>query len=230
MKQLKIFLKPKKKINSKFKFIHISTDEVYGSLNKNDKPFNEDSNYKPNSPYSASKASSDFIVRSWFETYKIPVIITNCSNNYGPWQHPEKLIPKTIINALDNKPIPIYGKGDNIRDWIYVDDHINAILLLTKKGKNGEKYNIGSNQEYTNIEIVEFICKYLDKIKPSNQSYLKLIKYVSDRKGHDFRYAINSSKIENSVQFKSKFSFDKGIKKTINWYIDNLDYVKSFVK
>ena len=226
----KNYLNLKASKDPNFRFIHISTDEVYGSLKKNEKPFHENSNYMPNSPYSASKASSDFLVRSWFETYNFPAIITNCSNNYGPWQHPEKLIPKTIINALENKPIPIYGTGKNIRDWIYVDDHIKAISLLIKKGKTGEKYNIGSKQEFTNIEIVKLICKKLDKIKPKNKSYFELIKFVEDRQGHDFRYAIDSKKIEKQLKFKSTTSLEKGIFKTIKWYINNFEYVKSFHK
>tara|TARA_B110000196_G_C21043230_1_gene613559 strand:+ start:88 stop:1095 length:1008 start_codon:yes stop_codon:yes gene_type:complete len=226
----KKYLESRNNNDSFFKFIHISTDEVYGSLSKKGKAFDEKSNYKPNSPYSASKASSDFLVRSWFETYNLPAIITNCSNNYGPWQHPEKLIPKTIMNAIEQKNIPIYGKGENIRDWIFVDDHINAILLLIKKGKDGNKYNIGSYQEFTNIQIVNKICEYLDKVKPINKSYSSLIKFVSDRKGHDFRYAINSNKIEKECNFKSKYSFEKGLKITIDWYIKNFDYIKSLNK
>ena len=213
-----------------FRFIHISTDEVYGSLKLKEKSFTENNKYNPNSPYAASKASSDFLVRSWYQTYKLPIIITNCSNNYGPWQHPEKLIPKTIINALEGKKIPIYGKGNNIRDWIFVDDHVDAIISIIKKGKIGQKYNIGANQEYSNLNIVKIICAHLDKIRPSEKNHYDLVEHVVDRKGHDFRYAINSNKIKREFNFKTKYNFKTGIKKTINWYVDNYDYIKSIIK
>ena len=212
-----LWMKKKLYINSKF--IHISTDEVYGSLNRNDKPFNELSSYKPNSPYSASKASSDFLVRSWNQTYGFNSIIANCSNNYGPWQHPEKLIPKIILNAINRKQIPIYGKGKNVRDWIHVDDHVNALIKILKKGKIGEKYNIGGRNEKTNISIAMLICDLLDEIYDNGYSHKKLIKYVVDRPGHDFRYAVNDSKIRTRLNFKNKIDFKYGIKHTIKWYI-----------
>ena len=184
---------------AKFRFIHISTDEVFGSLEKDENSFTESSSYQPNSPYSASKASSDHIVRSWYHTYKFPAIITNCSNNYGPYQFPEKLIPLIIINALNQEALPIYGDGKQIRDWLYVDDHCVALSLIIDRGHPGETYNIGGNCQITNLEVVTKICNILDEIKPleSNKSYNQLIKFVDDRPGHDRRYAINSSKISS---------------------------------
>jgi len=208
--------------NSEFRFLHISTDEVYGSL-KNRKYFNEESPYRPNSPYSASKASSDHLVRAWNRTYDFPAIITNCSNNYGPYQFPEKLIPLMIANCIDQKPLPVYGKGQNIRDWLFVDDHCNAILQVLRNGKIGETYNIGGNNEIKNIDIVQKICDVLDEIKSISRedSYSKLISFVDDRPGHDFRYAIDSSKIKKDLGWSPKETFDSGIKKTINWYLNN---------
>ncbi len=208
--------------NKNFIFLHISTDEVFGSLGKKGL-FNELSHYKPNSPYSASKASSDHLVRAWNHTYGLPTLITNCSNNYGPYQFPEKLIPLVITNCLDEKPLPVYGKGENIRDWLYVEDHVDAINNVLSNGRAGETYNIGGNNEITNIDIVKTICYILDEIKPraSGESYKKLIMFVSDRPGHDFRYAIDSTKIKNEVGWFPKESFKTGIRKTIQWYIDN---------
>ena len=211
-------------IKNVFRFHHISTDEVFGSLGK-EGLFREDSRYKPNSPYSASKASSDHLVRAWHHTFSIPTIITNCSNNYGPYQYTEKLIPLTISNALRGKSIPIYGNGLQIRDWLYVDDHAEALYLILSKGKVGETYNIGGNNEISNIELVKKICKILNrkiKIKPKNiKSFIDLINYVPDRPGHDFRYGIDSSKLRNELGWEPKTKLDEGLEKTIDWYIDN---------
>ena len=208
--------------NRDFKFLHISTDEVFGSLDDKGS-FNENTPYDPSSPYSASKASSDHIVRSWHRTYNFPALITNCSNNYGPYQFPEKLIPLMIINCLDEKPLPVYGKGLNIRDWLYVDDHCNAISTVRNNGDIGETYNIGGNNEITNIDIVKIICNNLDRLKPrtNGESYIDLITYVKDRPGHDFRYAIDASKIKNHLKWEPSESFDTGILKTIKWYLLN---------
>ncbi len=216
-------LKPERKEN--FKFHHISTDEVYGSLGEKGS-FNELTSYDPRSPYSASKASSDHLVRSWFHTYNFPVLITNCSNNFGPWQFPEKLIPLVISKALDGKKIPIYGDGLNIRDWLYVEDHVEALLLVIQKGKIGESYCIGGYGERTNKYIVELICSILDKRKPANSSYSNLIEYVKDRPGHDRRYSIDSSKINKELGWKSNFKLEESIEKTVNWYLDNYRWVK----
>ena len=213
-----------------FRFLHISTDEVYGSLEKNDPAFTEDSNYEPNSPYSASKASSDHLVRAWFHTYGLPTIITNCSNNYGPYQFPEKLIPLIITNALTRKNLPIYGDGQNIRDWLFVGDHCAAIMEVLAKGKPGEFYNIGGNNEKTNLEVVNVICSLLDKLAPQPKnglkSYSELISFVKDRQGHDRRYAINSTKIQRELNWRPKESFETGIAKTVKWYLDNTKWVK----
>ena len=208
--------------NKSFKFLHVSTDEVYGSLEKNDL-FTEETPYAPSSPYSASKASSDHLVRAWGKTYDLPVLITNCSNNYGPFQFPEKLIPLMIANCIDNKLLPIYGKGDNIRDWLYVTDHCTAIKSVLTKGQIGETYNIGGNNEIKNIDIVTMICRILDQLRPrdNKSSYNDLIRFVEDRPGHDFRYAINSSKIKNDLNWKPIESFETGIYKTIEWYLEN---------
>ena len=205
----------------KHRFHHISTDEVYGSLGKTDL-FNENTAYAPNSPYSASKASSDFIVRSYFHTYGLNVVTTNCSNNYGPKQHYEKLIPTIIRKALAGKKIPIYGDGKNIRDWLFVLDHCKGIDLVFQKGKSGETYNIGGRNERNNLEIVNTICEILDKTIPkeNNSSYKELISFVKDRPGHDFRYAIDASKIETKLGWKADENFETGIKKTVNWYLN----------
>lgn len=210
----------------KFKFLHISTDEVYGSLGVDGK-FTEKSNYNPSSPYSASKASSDHLVKSWYKTFNFPSLITNCSNNYGPYQFPEKLIPLVITNCLQKKDIPIYGAGENIRDWIYVDDHCKALYDVLRYGRIGETYNIGGNQEVKNIDIVKNICNILDKKKPldENKSYNKLITFVKDRPGHDFRYAVDSSKIENELNYHPNQDINTGLKKTINWYLSNIDWL-----
>lgn len=203
-----------------FRFIHVSTDEVYGSLDLNQKPFNETSRYKPNSPYSASKASSDHLARAWHKTFKFPSIITNCSNNYGPFQSVDKLIPLTIKNALNGFDIPVYGDGKQIRDWLYVDDHANALISIADKGKIGETYCIGGNSEIPNIEVVNMICDIIGNLK--NKDIKGHIKYISDRPGHDFRYAIDSSKLLKATGWQPQYNFDEGINKTIEWYANNL--------
>jgi len=205
----------------KFRFHHISTDEVYGSLG-DEGLFEETTPYDPHSPYSASKASSDHLVMAWYHTYRLPVVITNCSNNYGPYHFPEKLIPLVILNALDEKPLPVYGKGDNIRDWLYVEDHARALVTVVEKGRLGETYNVGGRNERTNLEVVETICTILDDIKPrSAGSYKDLITFVSDRAGHDTRYAIDATKLEHELGWKALENFDTGIRRTVQWYIDN---------
>ncbi len=205
-----------------FKFLHISTDEVFGSL-KNDGYFNESMPYLPNSPYSASKASSDHLVRAWFKTYKLPVLTTICSNNYGPYQFPEKLIPLMIANCIDEKPLPIYGRGLNVRDWLFVEDHCDAIYEVLINGAIGQTYNIGGNNEKSNIDLVNRLCEILDDLSPreNGNTYKKLITYVSDRPGHDYRYAIDSTKIKNELKWTPRYTFEKGIKKTIQWYLAN---------
>ena len=207
-----------------FRFHHISTDEVYGSLLQNGK-FSENDPYDPSSPYSASKASSDHLVNAWFKTYNLPVLITNCSNNYGPYQYPEKLIPKIILNAFNKENIPLYGNGNNVRDWLFVDDHVEALLLVIKKGIPGETYNIGGNCEKNNLEVVSEICKILDSQKPKKDgsSYEKQIKFVKDRPGHDFRYSLDIAKIEDKLNWKPKESFSSGLEKTVQWYLKDLD-------
>ena len=205
-----------------FRFFHISTDEVFGSLNINDKKSTEESPYKPNSPYSASKAASDHLVRAWHHTFELPTLISNCTNNYGPHQHHEKLIPLIITNALDNKNLPIYGDGKNIRDWLYVEDHCEAIIKILADGKPGETYNIGGSCEKNNLEVVREICKILDSIKPKQDgsSYEEQIEFVKDRPGHDFRYSLDTSKIEKDFNWKPKETFTSGLEKTIQWYLD----------
>ena len=215
----------KKDKNFKFRFIHISTDEVYGSLGSIGK-FNEKTSYSPNSPYSASKAASDHLVRAWYKTYNLPTIITNCSNNYGPRQFPEKLIPVIISRAIKNKQSPIYGKGKNIRDWIHVQDHVDALYKILLKGKIGKTYNIGSENEISNIDLAKKICTLLDEIKPKKNSYKKQLAFVKDRLGHDYRYAINSNLIKKELEWKPKIKFNDGLKKTIEWYIKNRSYLK----
>ena len=213
-----------------FRFIHVSTDEVYGDL-KNGEYFKESTPYAPSSPYSASKASSDHLVRAWGKTFELPTIITNCSNNYGYFQFPEKLIPLMIINCLDWKPLPVYGDGQNVRDWLYVKDHCSALLSVFQSGRINETYNIGGNNEIKNLEIVHIICDTLNKIMPSkNGDYKNLIKFVDDRPGHDFRYAIDSSKIQNELSWEPKESFESGIEKTIRWYIKNKSWWQNIQK
>ena len=203
----------------KCRFHHISTDEVYGTLGKTGL-FTEQTPYAPNSPYSASKASSDFIVRSYFHTFGMNVVTTNCSNNYGPKQHDEKLIPTIIRKALSGENIPIYGDGLNIRDWLYVLDHCKGIESVFQKGKPGETYNIGGNNERNNLYIANTICNMLDDVKPKGESYKEQISFVEDRAGHDFRYAIDASKIENQLQWRADENFESGIRKTIDWYVE----------
>ena len=224
-------LKGSKKDN--FIFHHVSTDEVYGDLPhpENYKGllplFTEESSYSPSSPYSSSKASSDHLVRAWYRTYGLPIIISNCSNNYGPFQFPEKLIPLTILNAMNGKPVPIYGDGNQIRDWLFVTDHVKALLLIAINGEIGETYNIGGNSEKKNIDVVKTICKILEELLPLKKSLLKinsyesLITFVKDRPGHDIRYAIDTKKIQTKLGWKPKETFDTGILKTINWYLNN---------
>ena len=205
-----------------FRFHHVSTDEVFGSLNDNGF-FTEETPYDPSSPYSASKAASDHLVRAWQRTFGLPIIISNCSNNYGPYQFPEKLIPLMILNCLAEESLPVYGTGENVRDWLYVDDHCEAIHTIIENGKIGETYNVGGNNEIMNIDIVKTICNILDEIKPSThlKSYMELITFVTDRPGHDFRYAIDSSKLKNELNWVPKETFETGIKQTINWYLEN---------
>ena len=208
-----------------FRFLHVSTDEVYGDLEGTTDFFSEETPYNPSSPYSASKASSDHLVRAWYRTYGLPVLITNCSNNYGPCQFPEKLIPHVILNALEGKNLPIYGDGKQIRDWLYVDDHVSALMRVALDGNVGETYNIGGNNEIQNIEVVKKICIILDEIvtKKINgvTSFIELITYVKDRPGHDVRYAINANKIQRDLGWKPKENFESGIRKTVEWYLNN---------
>ncbi len=208
-------------------FHHVSTDEVYGSLGDTGF-FTEDTGYNPSSPYSASKASSDHLVRAYYRTYKLPVKITSCSNNYGPYQFPEKLIPLMILNAVESKPLPVYGKGENIRDWLYVEDHCLAIWDVIKKGKTGEAYNIGGNNEWKNIDIVNKICEVLaEEMDVDSSAFKKLITFVKDRPGHDYRYAIDSTKIMRDLGWRPKETFDTGLRKTIKWYLQNRKWVES---
>ena len=211
-----------------FRFHHISTDEVYGDLEGTTDLFTETTAYAPSSPYSASKASSDHLVRAWQRTYGLPTLITNCSNNYGPYHFPEKLIPLVILNALDGKDLPIYGKGDQIRDWLYVEDHARALYKVVTRGKVGETYNIGGHNEKQNIEVVRTICAILDELQPQDngQHYESLISFVKDRPGHDLRYAIDASKIDNELNWTPEESFETGIRKTVEWYLDNLEWCR----
>jgi dTDP-glucose 4,6-dehydratase len=222
-------LKGEKKDN--FRFLHVSTDEVYGDLEGTKDYFTEETPYDPSSPYSASKASSDLLVRAWYRTYNFPVLITNCSNNYGPYQFPEKLIPHIILNAIEGKDLPVYGDGKQIRDWLYVNDHVQALMMVLFNGLVGETYNIGGNNEIQNIEVVTKICKLLDELIPDKlnnlDSFSNLIKYVQDRPGHDVRYAVDASKIKNSLGWEPKEDFLSGIRKTVQWYLDNLIWSKN---
>ena len=213
---------------TQFKFHHISTDEVYGDLEGTTDLFTETTSYAPSSPYSASKASSDHLVRAWHRTYGLPTIVTNCSNNYGPYHFPEKLIPLVILNALDGKSLPIYGKGDQIRDWLFVEDHARALYKVVTEGKVGETYNIGGHNEKQNIEVVKIICKILDELKPqkNQQPYESLITFVKDRPGHDLRYAIDATKIAHDLGWKPEETFETGIRKTVEWYLNNLEWCR----
>ena len=209
------------KKSDSFRFVHVSTDEVYGDLPLDSGIFTEDSRYEPSSPYAASKASSDHLARAWGRTYGLPVIVTNCSNNYGPYHFPEKLIPLVILNALAMKPLPVYGKGENVRDWLFVEDHANALATVALKGAPGETYNIGSNSERTNLQVVEAICDLIDARRPADQPRRDLIQFVTDRPGHDLRYAIDASKIESELAWKSSVTFEEGLARTIDWFIEN---------
>ncbi len=216
-----------------FRFHHISTDEVYGDLEKTDALFTETTSYAPSSPYSASKASSDHLVRAWHRTYGLPVVVTNCSNNYGPYHFPEKLIPLMILNALEGKPLPVYGEGNQIRDWLYVEDHARALYLVVNRGKVGETYNIGGHNEKQNIEVVRTICEILEECnleKPVGVArYEDLITHVADRPGHDLRYAIDAGKIQRELGWVPEESFESGIRKTVDWYLKNLDWCQNIL-
>ena len=216
------------------RFLHVTTDEVFGSLKQKDKPFTEENKYYPNSPYAASKASSDHLVRAWHKTYNLPILVTNCSNNYGPYQFPEKLIPLMIINALNNKPLPVYGKGNQIRDWLYVEDHVLALVKVLEEGAIGETYNIGGCNEKTNLEVVQMICVLLDKLAPDYLnnigSFQELITFTTDRPGHDQRYAIDPSKITQKLDWSPKETFESGIHKTVQWYLNNKPWWSSILK
>jgi dTDP-glucose 4,6-dehydratase len=218
-------VRSQKSDSDEFRFLHVSTDEVYGSLG-DEGFFTESTAYDPSSPYSASKAGSDHLVRAWHRTYGFPALITNCSNNYGPYQFPEKLIPLMIANCVDEKPLPVYGEGLNVRDWLFVEDHCDAIYEVLQHGKIGDTYNIGGHNEIRNIDIVNTICSILDELKPrsNKKSYSELITYVTDRPGHDFRYAIDASKIKNDLGWTPKETFETGIRKTIQWYLDHEDW------
>lgn len=212
-----------------FRFLHVSTDEVYGSLGPGDAPFSETTPYAPNSPYSASKAASDHLVRAYHHTYGLPTLTTNCSNNYGAYQFPEKLIPLIILNALGGKPLPIYGDGQNIRDWLYVGDHCSAIREVLKRGRLGETYNVGGWNEKTNLDVVHTVCATLDELRPeaSGKPYASLITYVKDRPGHDRRYAIDARKIERELGWNPVETFETGIRKTVSWYLENAGWIES---
>lgn len=214
-----------------FRFLHVSTDEVYGSLTRDDPAFTEHNKYQPNSPYSASKAASDHLVRAYHHTYGLPVLTTNCSNNYGPYHFPEKLIPLMIVNALAGKPLPVYGDGQQVRDWLYVKDHCSAIRRVLEAGKIGEVYNVGGWNEMPNIQIVERICCLLDDLQPRDdgKSYREQITYVTDRPGHDRRYAIDATKIEQELGWRPQETFETGIRKTVAWYLDNQGWVKNVI-
>ena len=215
------------KSKNNFRFLQVSTDEVYGSLENNDPPFSEMNSYAPSSPYSASKAASDHLVRAWHHTYGLPVITTNCSNNYGPYHFPEKLIPLCILNALNGESLPIYGDGQQIRDWLYVKDHCSAVRLVLKEGQLGETYNVGGSNEKTNLSVVEALCKILDELKPKKDGskYATQITYVKDRPGHDKRYAIDATKLQSKLGWMPQETFESGIRKTVEWYLGNQDWV-----
>ncbi len=214
---------------TRFRFLHVSTDEVYGSLGPNDLPFTESTAYAPNSPYAASKAASDHLVRAWFHTYKLPTLTTNCSNNYGPFQLPEKLIPLMVRNALLGEKLPVYGDGQNVRDWLYVEDHCDAIRCVLRNGTPGETYNIGGRSERRNLDVVKTICAVIDELCPESpfQPHANLINFVTDRPGHDWRYAIDCSRIEQELNWKPQVSFEDGIRKTVAWYLEHQDWVAS---
>jgi len=206
-----------------FRFLHVSTDEVYGSLGQ-EGLFHEATAYDPSSPYSASKAASDHLAHAWHRTYGLPVVVSNCSNNYGPYHFPEKLIPLVILNALEGKSLPVYGTGSNVRDWLYVDDHARALSLIAAEGRLGETYNVGGRNERTNLQVVEAICDALDAIRPTNKQRRDLITFVADRPGHDQRYAIDATKLETELGWQAQENFETGLRKTVQWYIDNPDW------
>ena len=213
----------------KFRFLHVSTDEVYGSLGPNDPAFCETTPYAPNSPYAASKASSDHLVRAYFHTYGLPTLTTNCSNNYGPFQFPEKLIPLVILNALEGKPLPVYGDGMNVRDWLFVGDHCSAIRTVLKNGRPGETYNIGGNSERSNLDVVHAICSLLDELRPSKSigDRRTLVRFVPDRPGHDRRYAIDASKIARELGWRPTVNFEEGLRRTVGWYLENARWIEN---
>ncbi|MBB3957621.1 dTDP-glucose 4,6-dehydratase [Novosphingobium sediminicola] len=205
-----------------FRFLHVSTDEVYGSLDENPEAlFREDTPYDPSSPYSASKAASDHLAKAWHRTYGMPIVVSNCSNNYGPYHFPEKLIPLTILNALAGRELPVYGAGENIRDWLYVEDHARALDLIVERGVPGETYNVGGRNERRNIDVVHRICQVLDRLLPADRPREELIRFVTDRPGHDARYAIDATRLENELGWRAREDFDSGIEKTVQWYLDN---------
>jgi dTDP-glucose 4,6-dehydratase len=208
-----------------FRFLHVSTDEVYGTLGPKDPAFAETTPYAPNSPYAASKAASDHLVRSYHHTYGLPVVTTNCSNNYGPYQFPEKLIPLMVVNAVKRKPLPVYGDGKNVRDWLYVGDHCEAVRLALKRGRPGATYNIGGNAEKTNLDVVKTVCAILDELRPDSAPHDKLIKFVEDRPGHDRRYAIDAGKIRSELGWQPRERFDSGLRKTVEWYLGHMNWV-----
>ncbi len=212
-----------------FRFLHVSTDEVYGTLGP-DGQFSEETPYAPNSPYAASKASADHFVRAAFHTYRLPVLITNCSNNYGPFQFPEKLIPLMILNALDGRPLPIYGDGGNVRDWLHVEDHCRGLMAVLAEGRPGEKYNIGGGNERTNLEIVDVLCDILDDLRPRPGGYRALKTFVPDRPGHDRRYAIDAAKIRRELRWAPRYTLEAGLRETVRWYLDHLDWCEEVQK
>jgi dTDP-glucose 4,6-dehydratase len=209
--------------NTSFRFVHVSTDEVYGSI-ESEGLFTEETPYDPSSPYSATKAASDHLAIAWYRTYGLPVIVSNCSNNYGPYHFPEKLIPLIILNALDRKPLPVYGNGSNVRDWLYVEDHARALDLILTRGRPGETYNIGGRNERKNIDVVRQVCSWMDRLRPIDHPHDDLIEFVSDRPGHDQRYAIDASKLENELGWRAQETFETGIEKTVRWYLANADW------
>ena len=209
----------------RFRFLHVSTDEVFGSLDEEGK-FSETTPYRPNSPYSASKASSDHLVRAWHHTYGLPVLVTNCSNNYGPYQFPEKLIPVAVLSALAGRPIPVYGTGGNVRDWLYVDDHVRALMAVLERGRPGETYNVGGNSERSNLEVVRAICAILDELAPGATPYESLISFVQDRPGHDWRYAVDTAKIAAELGWAPEETFESGLRRTVAWYLENGEWCR----
>lgn len=213
-------------VKAQFRFLHVSTDEVYGSLNANDPAFCETTPYAPNSPYAASKAASDHLVRAYHHTYGLPTITTNCSNNYGPLQFPEKLIPLMILNCLNGKPLPVYGDGLNVRDWLYVGDHCSGVRAALTKGRPGETYNIGGNSEKNNLEVVNTLCAIMDELRPAGAPHAKLIQFVKDRPGHDRRYAIDANKIRSELGWAPSQKFESGLRKTVQWYLANTEWIE----